>query len=1195
MSEAENRLKKDAEETPAPPLISESDRTIPPSDSETHGGQSSEQTIPPSESVDQSPEAINSPDQTIPPSAASSAETNAEAFNDQTILPSASTPPVGSTSAVDTHHSNTFGDYEIIQEIARGGMGVVYKARQVSLNRTVALKKILSGQLAGDEDLKRFQVEAEASAQLDHVGIVPVYDFGQVNGQYYFSMGFVEGDDLAERIRERPMEAEAAAAMMIKIAQAVGYANAKGVIHRDLKPSNVLLDGNNEPKVTDFGVAKQQGNDSEMTAQGQILGTPSYMPPEQAAGQGDVVDQRADVYALGAILYALLTGRPPFQAATAMETMIQVLDQDPVPISQLNSTIPRDLETICLKCLQKEPAKRYASAEALADDLQRYLNDEPIVARPPTRVEQLGRWIRKNRATAIGTGLVAATLIVATIISISYAFEAARQRDEAASQRDTANLAKQEADDQRRMASEQRDAADLAKIEADAQRDAAIHQAYIVNIQGAFFAQEQKNLAVTRERLEMARDVLKNPLVEEMPFEWGMLNRNCDIQNSSSAFNGHQGIVFDVDFSPDGKRLVSCSDDHFVQIWDVKTSKLIQSLKGHDDQVMAVAFSPDGSLIASAGKDCSVLIWDANRGELVSTLKGHSREIMSLAFSPDGKYLASAGSHDFTVKVWNVESSSELMTLQGHTRYVTSVAFSPDGKRIASGCYDSTVRIWNADTGEHLKTLKEARGLTGSQSVNSVAFSPDGKLLATACADNVVRMWDAETGELAIVFEGHSFSVSSISFSPDGTRLASSSIDKTIRLWNVQTGEHLETLFGHEKGVMCLAFNTDGTQLASGGLDGNIRIWNTKLDKDFSVLEGHTWAVDSISFSSDGMRIATGSWDDTIRVWDGESFELIGLLEGHTDNVRSVAFHPSSNRLASGSDDKTIRIWDVFAMEHLVTLSGHTAIVTAVSFSPNGQLLASSDFNNGVHIWDVETAKCIKTLDLKAANPEVIESLSFMPDGDQLVIGGRNNVSIFSWKSNEQIMTFKGPQRRSDQEITRLREDYLGKYRELIKNREPDKAQKFSMKIGELQEEKLKASIFCMACSSDGKSVAAGFGNNAIWIWNARSGEKIGVFRGHTESVSALSFSPDGSRLASGSKDETIRIWDLQSGAQLVRLKGPASGIKSLAFSKDGKKLASGSGDIFRPSQLDKKTGRHVPLGVETGSQDNKVRIWQAN
>ncbi len=417
----------------------------------THSENSSEQTLQPTDSP------AAPVDCTLPPTG--SADTTSEVGSDQTMKPAKAPLTVGQEAVAQIDPARRFGDYEILQEIARGGMGVVYRARQISLNRTVALKKILSGQLAGEEDLKRFQVEAEASAQLDHVGIVPVYDFGQVDGQYYFSMGFVEGDDLAERIRERPLEAEAAAQMMIKIAQAVGYANAQGVIHRDLKPSNVLLDAQSEPKVTDFGVAKQQGNDSEMTAQGQILGTPSYMPPEQAAGQGDGVDQRSDVYALGAILYALLTGRPPFQAATAMETMIQVLDQDPVPISQLNGTIPRDLETICLKCLQKDPAKRYESAEALAEDLQRYLDDEPIVARPPTKTEQLGRWVRKNRAAAIGTGLVAATLIVATLVSISFAVDAGRQRDVAADQRD--------------LAAEQRDAAELAKEEADVQRDAA--------------------------------------------------------------------------------------------------------------------------------------------------------------------------------------------------------------------------------------------------------------------------------------------------------------------------------------------------------------------------------------------------------------------------------------------------------------------------------------------------------------------------------------------------------------------------------------------------------------------------------------------------------------------------------------------------------------------------------------------------
>lgn len=422
-----------------------------------------EQTLPPANTVR---ETEPTSDRTIPPSGVPNnvGDTESGAELHQTIQPDRSATSIGQS---DPPVAERFGDYEILKEIARGGMGVVYRARQVSLNRTVALKKILSGQLAGDEDLKRFQIEAEAAGQLDHVGIVPVYDFGQVDGQYYFSMGFVEGDDLAYRIRDRPMEAEAAAAMMIKIAQAVGYANAKGVIHRDLKPSNVLLDTQNEPKVTDFGVAKQQGNESEMTAQGQIIGTPSYMPPEQAAGQGDEVDQRSDVYALGAILYALLTGRPPFQAATAMETMIQVLDQEPVPVSQLNASIPRDLETICLKCLQKEPAKRYVSAETLAEDLQRYLDDEPIVARPPTRAEQLGRWVRKNKATAIGTGLVAGTLIVATLVSVSFAIEASRQRDLASDQRDAAESAEAKAREQANIAEAQTELAEKQRVVAE--------------------------------------------------------------------------------------------------------------------------------------------------------------------------------------------------------------------------------------------------------------------------------------------------------------------------------------------------------------------------------------------------------------------------------------------------------------------------------------------------------------------------------------------------------------------------------------------------------------------------------------------------------------------------------------------------------------------------------------------------------
>jgi hypothetical protein len=321
-----------------------------------------------------------------------------------------------------------FGDYELLREIARGGMGVVYRARQVSLNRPVALKMILAGQLASDDEVKRFYLEAEAAANLDHPSIVPIYEIGEHEGQHFFSMGFVEGTSLAAKVADGPLPPREAAALTMKVAEAVQFAHEKGVIHRDLKPANVLLDSQGQPKVTDFGLAKKLQTDSGLTHTGQVMGTPSYMPPEQADGKN--VGPAADVYALGAILYCLLTGRPPFQAATPMDTLLQVVGQDPVAVRQLNATVPRDLETICLKCLEKEPKRRYATALALAEELNRFLSGEPIVARPVGPAERAGKWVRRRPVIAA----LSAAVVVIGIFGLSGILwqwrEAVRARDE---------------------------------------------------------------------------------------------------------------------------------------------------------------------------------------------------------------------------------------------------------------------------------------------------------------------------------------------------------------------------------------------------------------------------------------------------------------------------------------------------------------------------------------------------------------------------------------------------------------------------------------------------------------------------------------------------------------------------------------------------------------------------------------------
>jgi hypothetical protein len=308
-----------------------------------------------------------------------------------------SAPP---PDALEPARVRCFGDYEITRELARGGMGVVFHARQISLNRPVALKMILAGQLANDTDVKRFYIEAEAAANLEHPGIVPIYEVGQHEGQHYFSMGFVDGQSLSQRLAAGPLPPRQAAELIVNVAEAIEYAHQHGVIHRDLKPGNVLLDRNGNPRVTDFGLAKRIESDSSLTSSGQIMGTPSYMPPEQAGGERGGVGPAADVYSLGATLYALVTGRPPFQAATAMDIVLQVIGEEPVPPRRLNPSLPGDLETICLKCLEKDPSRRYATAQALADDLGRWLGGEPIMARPAGQLERMAKWSRRNPAAA---------------------------------------------------------------------------------------------------------------------------------------------------------------------------------------------------------------------------------------------------------------------------------------------------------------------------------------------------------------------------------------------------------------------------------------------------------------------------------------------------------------------------------------------------------------------------------------------------------------------------------------------------------------------------------------------------------------------------------------------------------------------------------------------------------------------------
>ncbi|MBM79222.1 MAG: hypothetical protein CMJ78_01355, partial [Planctomycetaceae bacterium] len=623
-------------------------------------------------------------------------------------------------------HVQYFGEYELLQEIARGGMGVVYKARQSRLNRTVALKMILSGQLASQDDVQRFYIEAEAAASLEHPGIVPIYEIGEHEGQHFFSMGFIDGAGLDVQVKDGPMPPREAAAITQQVCEAIAYAHSQNVIHRDLKPANVLIDGTGQAKVTDFGLAKKTDADSGLTGTGQILGTPGYMPPEQASGETDTIGPAADIYSLGAILYALLTGRPPFQSANVMDTLVAVLEQEPVSPRQLNPALDQDLETICLKCLEKDAGRRYATTDELVAELGRYLNGEPIHARPIGKLERGWRWCKRKPALAGLGGLAVLLLLTLGIGGPLVALQQSALRTEAVT-------AQNDAERQRQKAARERQVAVSAEKKSEVERRKAVASREQTE---ATLARSNYFLAQARwdnNRVADARELLQRVPQRHRNIEWYLAR--WQFQGSDVALYGHTGSVLSVSFSPDGTRIASGSRDNTIRLWDALTGEELHTLKGHTDEVLSVSFSPDGTRIASGSDDNTIRSWDASTGE-------------------------------------------ELHTLKGHTHDVLSVSFSPDGTRIASGSWDNTIRMWDASTGEELHTLK---GHTGS--VFSVSFSPDGTRIASGSDDNTIRLWDASTGEEPHNLKGHTYGVSSVSFSPDGNRIASGSYEQTVKMW----------------------------------------------------------------------------------------------------------------------------------------------------------------------------------------------------------------------------------------------------------------------------------------------------------------------------------------------------------------------------------------------------------------------------
>jgi WD40 repeat protein len=1142
--------------------------------------------------------------------------------------------------------------YKVLGLLGKGGMGVVYKARQQALGREVALKMILAAEHAGAEQRQRFRREAQAVARLQHPNVVQVFEVGEHQGLPYFSMEFCPGGSLSEQLSGGPLAPAEAAALVEALARAVHAAHLAHVVHRDLKPGNVLFAADGTPKITDFGLAKRLDVPGH-TQTGAVVGTPSYMAPEQAGGKTKEIGPAADVYALGALLYEVLTGRPPFRGTTSLDVLMQVLEQDPSPPRQLRPDVPRDLETICLHCLKKDPKKRYSTALDLAEDLRRFGRGEPIRARPAGRGERLFLWAARRPALA-GVYALAVTAAVLCGLGAGAAWlwqRAEEARREAAGSRDAIAAEKEETEKALRQAEDARQATERALHDTEAARSETAQardrlDAEKKQTESALRAAQQAREATERALREteaarsetaQARDRLDaekkqteralkaeeaarqeairalylrrislayaewrdneqgraEQLLEECPpalrqWEWRYVRRLS--RAYARVLDAHTAAVNAVAVNPAGTRFATASTDRTVRIWDARSGEQLQLLRGHVSKVNCVTFDPQGEWLASGDDAGNVRLWDARTGRGVGSLRA------SAGLPPGPDQRLSSLFPAATVLLLGEEPPPLPRTGQQRPR-----PHMPDGRR----------GVPHGKGGHAKERMKDA--------ITALRFSPDGKQLAGCSSAGTLTLWDAASREKVWslpVAASHRHGrvaqsprgVLGLAFSPDGSQIAAAGRDGMIRLCDAATGKETARLRGHSEAVLCVAFRPDGKALASGSMDQSILLWDVTTAAKTLALDGHGAAVTEVVFSADGKQLLSSSEDRTLRLWDGETGRPLRTLKGHTGAVRSVRFTPEGDRVVSGSDDRTARVWELRSVYEPVALKGHTEGIGGIDFSPDGKLLASAADDNTVRVWEVVTSRAR----LLEGHAGPVNDVAFSPDGQWLASGSDDkNVKLWEVSSGKQACTLEGHTgpvnrvtfSRDGQRLASGSDDGTVKLWDVVRRKE---VTSLSTSASPVQ---------AVAFSPDGLYLAGGCGDGSVRLWDVPTGRSLLKFRGHGTAVNSLAFSPDGKLLASGGDDWEVRVWGLNSGVRKresdLRLRGHAAGVLCVAFSPDGQRLVSGSasGDLRLwdvPTGQEALALKHHTKGVyaaafspdgqrlASGSADKTVLLWEA-
>jgi WD40 repeat protein/predicted Ser/Thr protein kinase len=1075
--------------------------------------------------------------------------------------------------------------YEVEALLGRGGMGVVFQARHLRLNRVVALKMALTSPYADPQERERFQREAEAVASLRHANIVQIYDVGESDGRSYFTMEYVEGGSLSQKLAGTPQPARQAAALLATLAGAVQAAHQGGIVHRDLKPSNVLLTADGTPKVSDFGVARRMEGASGLTQTGIPIGTPSYMAPEQACGKTGAVGPAADIYALGAILYEVLTGRPPFRAETATETLQQVISQDPVSPSRLNARVPRDLETICLKCLHKEPRHRYRAAAALAEDLRRFLDGRSIAARRMSLPEQAWRWCRRHPGLAASLAGTALTLLAGTVVSLLFAFGEKAAREQA---------------DQRKrdaIASEARAVASATMARRE------VEKLYVAN--GLRLAESGDLFGAL---LWFAKPLQGDhgQVVDEAVHRLRLSNylRHAPRPTLLHVFV-HQGMLEHAAFSPDGRIVVTAGRDGVVRLWDVATSQSLTARLRHERWVTHVAFSPDGRSLVTVGgvvgsPAVAARVWNVTTGKpLTPPLQ---TDVTYATFSPDGRKLVTTGA-DGTAQVRDAATGQPLAPILQHEGGVRQAAFSPDSRRVVTATWDR-VRVWDATTGQPVTPP-----LQHAEAVSSAAFSPDGRRVLSTAADGA-RVWDVATGRLLLPLLRHEGPVSSAAFSPDGRRvLTSGYLDGTVRLWDAATGQPVLLPLQHEEPVARATFSPDGRRVLSTAADG-ARVWAAATGRFLLPPLRHDGPVSQAAFSADGRRVLTASYDGTARVWDLASGQPSALTIEHND-LKGVAFSPDGARLVTSGSDHTARLWDAATGEPLAQPLRHEGPVSQAAFSPDSRRVVTASADKTGRVWDASTGRPL-TPPLRHEGP--VSEAAFSPDGNRVLTASHDQTARLWDAITGQPLS--APLQHSG---IVLHGDFSADSRRVMtvawsEERKEGAVRTWDAATGEPLSEPLSdQGMRHAALSLDGGAIVTA-GPDSARVWDAATNRPLTPPLPHQGQVKCVAFSPDGRWVVTASADRTARVWDVATGQPRSPPLQHQGEVFSAAFSPDSRLVVTaGSSSDTTARVWDAVTGQPVtpplrhgqgvfgagfsPDGrrVATVSYDHTARVWDVS